>query len=163
MTDEDYFLRSTIAETIATAFREVTLTGGAEYEFADRVLAAIGDRGQRWVVKKRDQWFEAATDGGDAEAEVPGCWHYYQYSNTTVAGGAEKNLADTDYLHICELDDHIATLIGLRELYRRWRDGETLPLCDHPVPDGGGRCQACGHQGETAVGVAISDYPEDSS
>lgn len=160
---DDWFLES----AIATALEEATANTEPPAVAAKRVLAALAER-TSWVATKTEEWFEAATAFGGESASIISCCHYYQYSNDALAGDPEKrnNPDDVDYLHICELDGHIAELIGLRQLYLRWKAGEELPPCEHPAKAGqtvGGVlaewCQACGQRFENGEPVTPAASP----
>lgn len=150
--DDDYYLRDTIAAAVARAFFDVPPAPGFQFEFADRILRAIGDEiptDQDWVVTDWEN-FKAATRLGADEASAGSCWHYYAFSNGTVAGDTEEDQDpdNIDYLHICCLDDHIVKLVALRELHRQYREDGAVLLCEHTsnviCDDGRKWCQACG-------------------
>ncbi len=124
---------------------------------ARRVLEAISQVAHTgWVATSATQAadgtpqaVEVVDELGDTRAEMSGCVHYWQYYNGAFHRGDEADSSDVEYLHICELDRHIASMVALREIRRRFTAGEPLPSCRHESARYlklGERqaCQACG-------------------
>lgn len=150
MEPSDHFLRDTIATTLLEQAGDIITPEWAD-QWADAILTAIATRAdEQWVmIRQEGVQLEAATPTGARAAQIIGCMHYWEFCNTTMAGdpqGWQTNPDDVSYLHVCELDEMISSLVALRELHRRHRSGEILVRCDHSVRDGAGRCQACGNQ-----------------
>ena len=81
----------------------------------------------RWKIiqdKSQDYWLEAEDPEGWYKASVKwdGCIHFNRYHNIPYSSDnvREDPIALTDYLHICDLDEHIERLVELRELAKKY-------------------------------------------
>lgn len=151
---EDVFLEDVITEAL-----DRTTAGEGNATTARRIIDAIAGKSSTWMlVDPTRKYLDVATPLGDYSASGPSCTHLYSYDSTSGSAG-DPSGEQPDYFHLCELDDHIALLVALREARRRFEDGEQLPVCDHTgrsrrfegnvvVEE---RCQCCGKQFGEAV------------
>jgi hypothetical protein len=152
---EDVFLETVIAEALDAAPCD------DHAATARRIIDAIAGRSNAWYVTDPTRtYLDVATMTGEWSASGSSCTHLFNYSGPRLAGIPGEG--EPDYLHLCELDEHIALLVGLREARRRFEAGETLPVCGHEcvtssIKDGAvaqDQCQCCGKTFGEAVPTA---------
>lgn len=145
---EDVFLETVIAGVLGQADGKLDHAATARL-----IIEAIAGKSPAWqIVDPACTWLSVATPLGDYSASGPSCTHFYAHDGDAVAGDLGDNPDDTSYLHLCDLDDHIALLVGLREARRRFKAGEKLPVCQHDCVtrrfEGdvvvAAKCQCCG-------------------
>ena len=145
---EDVFLEDVSASALDRA-----IPGEGNATTARRIIDAIAGRSPTWLATDPARtWLSVATPLGDYSAVGPSCTELCSYDGDSMAGIPGSD--EPSVMHICELDQHIALLVALRETRRRFDDGERPPTCTHDcltrhvidgvaVPD---QCQCCGKQ-----------------